>query len=221
MNYRRIPFMSRLGAYTAPLQTDYDIENIGTEDAQIGAYDSLSASTGFLSGPDKTTVVLRPKAGAARGWTGFMGWVAATHPAIYNYLRASNGDAVQAIEQGRVATQGGYGVGDISADQALADSLATPTVAAVAPDTSTGATLAQFAQTAVNAASAMLPVYQQQQIFNLQLSRAKAGLPPLDTSNLTANSGLQFGINTSTQKVLLIGVALLGAFYVLPKLLKR
>ena len=78
-----------------------------------------------------------------------------------------------------------------------------------------------MASTAAQAAAAFIPLVQQQQIFSLQLSRAKAGLPPLNTSGLTANSGLQFGVNSSTQSMVLLAVGILGAFYVLPKLLRK
>ena len=126
--------------------------DIGLQDdfgaSTVGGIDPMSPDSGFLKGPgtgdSKATVILRPAAGAAPGWAGFLGWVAANHPQVYNYLRAAHGDAVQAIEQSRSATMS-TGLGDDAApvDDATAAALNLPQTAA-AQQTNTGSNTAGF-----------------------------------------------------------------------------
>ena len=55
-----------------------------------------------------------------------------------------------------------------------------------------------------DAAAKLLPLYQQQQVFQTQLKRAQAGLAPVDVSAYTADTGYQVGLNKSTQSTLMM-----------------
>jgi hypothetical protein len=62
----------------------------------------------------------------------------------------------------------------------------------------------------------------QQQITNIQLQRAQAGLPPLniDTAGLGL-PGINVGVSSSTQNTILLFAAILGGAFIIPKLFKR
>ena len=79
----------------------------------------------------------------------------------------------------------------------------------------------QYASIIANIAKTALPLIQQQQIFSAQLSRAKAGLQPLNTAGLLDNQGFNFGLNPSTQKTLLMVAGLGVGAVLLVKLLKK
>src|SRR5258705_3879780 len=70
MDYKRIPFMN------------------GYDPIQIGTGFAGPAVTAGKSG-DGPTRMYRVKEGAAPGWAGFFGWLAATHPKFYDYARAA------------------------------------------------------------------------------------------------------------------------------------
>ena len=71
------------------------------------------------------------------------------------------------------------------------------------------------------AVPAFLTISNDQKILNAQLDRAAKGLPPLNLSSYTANTGLQFGLNASTQNTVLMVAAGLGAIFLLSKVLGR
>lgn len=63
----------------------------------------------------------------------------------------------------------------------------------------------------------------QQKILDLQLSRAKAGLAPLDIDPATfgiAGPQVTLGISSDTKKLLMMGGAVFAAVILLPKLLR-
>lgn len=71
-------------------------------------------------------------------------------------------------------------------------------------------------QTAQKIALAIVQTDQQRQIMNMNIERARQGLPPVDP---TAYSGLgvQVGLSPSTQNLILIGVLGLGAILLLAR----
>lgn len=238
----------------------------------MGSYDPIQINTG-LAGPavtaasaakakaaGKQTVMMRVKEGAAPGWPGFFGWLAAVHPRFYDYARVSLPNIVEdrqsftspgsqlgyfdsatGIPRGAVAlARGGDPASEVmnglGADEGLTQ-IAAPDLSAIAnltlpqsategiTDSTPMQTTVQnntIASTLANAAAAFLPLYQQQQVFAAQLARAKAGLPPLDTSAvINPNSGLNVGLNPATQKTLLIFAGIGAAALLAHKLLGR
>lgn len=148
-------------------------------------------------------IILRAKTGAKPGWGGFFGWLAATHPQLYNRARVANPAFVDDIES------------DHSTGSRLLAGDGT-----IAPASS--ATIQKVIDSIVNAGSAILPLVQQQKILKLQLERAKQGLPPLDVGQyVDPNQGLNVGLNPATQKTLLwLGGGAVAAF-VLSRVLRR
>ena len=236
----------------------------------MGSYDPIQVNTG-LSGPAVTaasaaaaknagavTRMYRVKEGAMPGWPGFFGWLAATHPGLYNYARVSLPNVVEDRQSytsagaalsgfdsasglpayadfmdrgGDPASELMNGLG--ASDPALQD-FSMPDLSVLMPpqsmtegitDASPMPTTIQsnnIISTLASAASAFLPLYTQKQLLDIQLSRAKAGLPPLDTSQYTdSNAGLNVGINPATQKTLLTVAAIAAAALLAHKLLGR
>jgi hypothetical protein len=163
-------------------------------------------TSGFMAGFNMSKkVILRPKAGATPGLPGFVGWLAAVHPKLYSMVQASAPNQVSAIENMR--SPGAQLSGDVPA----------PTAPSIS-----GTALQQFVSTVTQAGAAILPLVQQQKILNLQLQRAKQGLPPLDVgAYIDPNQGLNVGLNPATQRTLLwLGGGLFGA-WVLTRVLRR
>lgn len=200
----------------------------GTAADGIGAYDPVQSSLNFLGGPaPKRTAIFRPKAGAAPGFPGFAAWVAATHPELYNYLRVSLPDYIGDIEGPR---SGALSLGAIDPGLITVDPITLPAFrfdtsgpAALADNTGpTTSIWAQITDTVKNAAAVILPTIQQQKLLNVQLDRAKAGLPPLDLSRYeSASQGLNVGINRSTQTTLLMIAAGVAGVFLLSKVLGK
>lgn len=172
-------------------------------------------------GENMTTkkVVLSAKKGAAPGFPGFFGWLAATHPELYARAQAALPDyATQYGKSGNGANINVMaGLGALGADDVLQD-VSAPDFSGQAFNfgitDSTPLPTSNFADTIANTvktlASSILPVIGQQKILDVQIQRAKAGLPPLDTSQLSDAAGLNVGLTSSTQKTFLM-VAGLGA----------
>ena len=126
----------------------------------------------------------------------------------------------------------GFGeLGDVQLDSLAFDPNLAPPPTAVTVDTSTAAnagstssTLTDTIGSIVSGISALYMTKQQaniqQQVVNTQLQRAALGLPPLPTS--LSNLGVpqvSVGLSTGTGSALAIGAALIGAIFILPKLL--
>jgi hypothetical protein len=160
-----------------------------------------------------TTVRLPVKAGASRGFQGFIGWLEATHPKLYNYALAADPDFVTGASNARSsgAVLSGLGLVDVSPASTLQ------------PQTSGGSTSAQnFVNTLLQAGAAILPLVQQQKILAIQLKRAQAGQAPLDVGDyIDPNSGINVGVTAGTQKTLLYLAGGLGAVFLLSRLMKR
>lgn len=215
----------------------------------LRGYDPLQVNTG-LAGPAVTAVsaasaravgaatrMYRVKEGAAAGWPGFFGWLAATHPKFYDYARVALPNYVEDRQSFPAAGAILNGLGDAGSElmNGLGDD---PNIQAIAPpdlsylpqaasegitdSTPLQTTTANnnIANTLAAAASAFLPLYQQKQLLDVQIARAKAGLPPLDTSRyIDANAGLNVGLNPGTQNTLLMVAGIAAAAFIGFKLL--
>lgn len=185
----------------------------------MSKYSIVDPSAGFLGGDPagKQKIILRPKKGAAPGLPGFLAWLAATHPKAYDYVRVSVPDYAADIEGLRSGASELRGLGlDLSFDAPNPD---MPTVNIPAPDTSVWS---QIATAVSQAAAAYVPLAQQKKLLDLQVERARQGLPPLDTSQYeSATAGVQFGVNRSTQNTVLMVAAGLGGLFLLSQLMKR
>lgn len=159
------------------------------------------STSGFMAGLNMAKKIrLEAKKGAANGWPGFFGWLSQTHPALYNRVRVMDSDFVQVAEQQH------------NAGSAVLPGMAGDDVPqAAAPPASQ---VQQFLQVATQAATAILPLVQQQKILKVQLQRAQQGLPPLDVgAYVDPNQGVNVGINPATQKTLLwLGGGAVAAF---------
>lgn len=60
----------------------------------------------------------------------------------------------------------------------------------------------------------------QRQLLNVQLDRAKQGLPPLDVSQYAVGANLSLGVASGTQKLVIGVAAAIVLAFVLPRLLK-
>ena len=166
------------------------------------------------------TVTLKAKEGAAPGFRGFLGWLAAVHPRIYNAVAVSTPEIVAAIEN------------DNSPGSRLGNLSPAPTVntgsgefvsgSAVVPGTGAASSMQSLITTITQAGAAYLSLDQQKRVLAIQLDRARRGLPPLDVgAYMDPNQGVNVGINQGTQRTLLYLVGGLGAVFLLSRLLKR
>lgn len=130
-----------------------------------------------------------------KGVPGLVRWIKASHPAIYNQL-AYRLRAVSGVH--------GLGWADPTATPA------TPIAAASTPG---------WASTILNTVKELLPTalttYQQSKVFDLQLKRAEAGQPMVDTAALSDAAALRIGVDSATRNTALYAVggivaALLG-----------
>ena len=257
--------MNRGGAGPRP-RTD-DAMSRHRDDGSLRGYDVNSPGAGFAGLASDTKVMLRPRAGSAPGWPGFFGWLAATNPSMYNYVRVSLPNVVEDRQgftsagsqlgwynprfmnsaQGR--NLNGFrvnerfsnsgegrnlsGLGDVTS---LAPSYASATAAWRAGTLNQSATegvtdstpmptttlSTQIISVLSKAAASFLPLYSQKQLLDVQITRARQGLPPLDTSQYeSASQGLNVGLNRSTQSTFLMVAGLAAAAFVAVKLIKR
>lgn len=176
-------------------------------------------------------VVLSAKKGAAPGFPGFFGWLAATHPELYNRAQvALPSYATWYGGSGSGANINVPGLGRLGADDSsVLQDVAAPDFSqsafSIGITDSTPLPTSNFADTIANTvktlASSILPVIGQQKILDIQLQRAKAGLPPLDTSALNDAAGLHVGLTSSTQKTFLMIAGIGAAALIGMSLLKK
>ena len=210
---------SPLGDYVAFTADNFLANKAPPRDAfsPLGNYDPVYAANNFLGAIEATsTVILRPKSGSIPGWPGFFGWLAATHPQLYNQARVMLPNVVE-DRQGQPAAGSQLGfvtidAGTQAASQGITDSTPQPTT--------TGSS--QIINAITQLAAGLLPLYGQKKILDLQLQRAAAGQPPLDTSALSdPNAGINVGINKSTQNTFLVLAGAVLAGVLLLKLVKK
>lgn len=143
--------------------------------------------------------------GNPRGMRGFFAWLDATQPTIGRAVRAN---------LKRPGTLGALGIS--------APSEITTTQAPVAPS------VADRIKDIVLGVSQAYLTYEQTQaqkkVMDLQLQRARAGLPPADINmeqyGLTGPS-VSVGLSSTTRTMLLYGGVGLAAVYLLPKLIGK
>jgi hypothetical protein len=151
--------------------------------------------------PKATPVAMKIKARESDlppGREGFLTWLYNSFPAAYSALEAR---APQVLSTGPI------GFGD-----------ADPTVPGGAQ--AAASTTPAWIQTVQNIALPLMQIYQQKKVIDLQLKRAQAGKRPLDIADYMGDASIRTGLDSSTQKTLLIAVGIIGAFIVLPKLLR-
>ncbi len=64
----------------------------------------------------------------------------------------------------------------------------------------------------------LVNTYQQKQLLEVQIDRARAGLPPLDTQQYS--TGINVGLSPDTQKMIMFAALGLGALFVLSRMMK-
>lgn len=140
-----------------------------------------------------------PVSTGPKGIPGLVRWIKATHPPIYMGLAQ------------RLSTRGvlnGLGIADSSLT-------ALPTTAADSGKPG-------IAQTILNTVSELvkvgLPLYQQQKVFDMQLKRAAAGQPMLDTAAVADLSSVKVGVDSATRNTGLMIVGGLAGGFLLYKL---
>lgn len=93
-------------------------------------------------------------------------------------------------------------------------------VSSVVPEASSFFATAGNVVTAISQALTTLAMTDaQRRLLNIQLERAKQGLPALDSSQY--GLGVSVGLGGDTQKMLLYGIVGVTALMVLPRLMKR
>ncbi len=143
--------------------------------------------------------------GNPRGMRGFFAWIKRTQPVIARAV---------AVRLRRPVKLGDLGI--------TAPEQITTTQAPVAPST------ADKIRDLVLGVSQAYLTYEQMQaqkkVMQMQLDRARSGLPPLDINmeqyGLTGPA-VSVGLSPQTRTLLIAGAVGLGAVYLLPKLLKR
>ena len=183
---------------------------------------------GFLGAvPTSPTVIMRPQPNSPPGFPGFFGWLKTEHPDFYNYAVVALPQYVTMTEGKRTggATLAGLmGLGDdvdsldtvdlsdISSTAAIdPGSLATVSVSDTNVPNSTpsgtpapsASVASQIVSTLTQAAPAILSTVNQQQVFQTQLARAAAGLPPLNTSAYGLTGSGTTGISSGALLALL------------------
>jgi hypothetical protein len=173
-------------------------------------------TTEGLTGIAPMKVIRIPaKKDATPGWPGFLGWVAATHPKLYNMMIASDPDTLMMLDQQRHSASVLSGLG-------LLDPDATAPGSTVASPTTGGSAMEQFVAMVSRAGAAILPLVQQQKILNIQLKRAQAGQAPLDVgAYIDPNAGMNVGMTPGTQKTLLYLGGGLAAAWIITRVIKH
>lgn len=145
--------------------------------------------------------------GYGTGMRGFFGWMRARNPRLY-------AQAIPAIKTR--ATLSGLGITGDAASAAASVSEAGPTAPGIVDkikDILFGVSQAYLTAEQLKA---------QKKILDVQLQRAQAGLAPLDINMAQYGIGPQatVGLSSDTRSMLLWGAAILGAAYLVPKLIK-
>lgn len=139
------------------------------------------------------------------GVPGLVRWIKAAHPTIYRSLGARLAVARPVRLAGLGIAAPGDGLDEVKVN-----------VTKIADSAPAGGSVANtILSTVKDLITVGLPLYQQQKLFDLQLSRAKQGLAPLDTAAIADGSALRVGVDTATRNTALwiaggLGVAFLG-----------
>lgn len=152
-----------------------------------------------------------PVANLPPGVPGLVRWIKAAHPTIYRSLGAR-------LAVARPVRLAGLGLASPSDDL----SEVKVNVTKIADSAPAGSSIANtILSTVKDLVTVGLPLYQQQKVFDLQLSRAKAGLAPLDTQALSDASALRVGVDSGTRNTGLMIAGILAVGGIAWALLRR
>jgi len=184
MNYRKVPFMPTMHG--------------------LAGYDALSPGNfmGAVTAPaaKPVKVTLRASTTLAPGFPGFLAWLAGAHPNLYNVIKVQYPNLSLYTQYGNPGTLLGQ---DTSLSPINVTATMLPAYQPAATPAS-GGFFSDLASSLATLAPTVLATVDQQNIFNAQLSRAKAGLPPLNTSSYGLPS-MQGAVNTLMLPVIVIG----------------
>lgn len=142
------------------------------------------------------------------GIKGYMAWIQSKNPRLFRV----------AMERVRNPSLAGLGFSGDAGQVAEAAATAAPTTPSVAQ---------KLRDILLAAGQTYLTVEQvraQQKVLDMNLKRAQQGLAPLDV-NLPqygfTGASASVGLESGTQKFLLLALAAAGAFYLIPKLIRR
>lgn len=133
-----------------------------------------------------------------KGVPGLVRWIKASHPTIY-----------RGLAERLAVSRGLKGLGLTSPADDLSE--VSVNVKKIA-DTGGPGVANTILNTVKDLVTVGLPLYQQQKVFDLQLSRAKAGLAPLDTSAISDASAFRVGVDSATRNtgLMIAGAAAIG-----------
>lgn len=163
-----------------------------------------------LEGLPMSKIARIPVSNLPPGVPGLVRWIKTAHPSIYRAIG-------QRLAAKRVRLQG---LGLAMPGDDLSE--VKVNVQKVADSASPGSSVANtILSTVKDLVTVGLPLYQQQKLFDLQLSRAKQGLAPLDTSAIADASAFRVGVDSATRNTGLWIVGGLAAAFLGYKLLTR
>ena len=148
-----------------------------------------------------------PVSSLPKGVPGLVRWIKMTHPPVY-----------RALAERLAVSRGLKGMGLISPADDLSE--VSVNVKKIA-DTGGAGVANTILNTVKDLVSVGLPLYQQNKVFDLQLSRAKQGLAPLDTSAISDASAFRVGIDSATRNTGLMVAGLAAAGLIGFALLRR
>lgn len=137
-----------------------------------------------------------PVSNLPAGYPGFFAWVKRAHPGLYS-------QAVARVPQA-FAGMGAMGLTAPGEPTAQSQGIAS-----------------KLLDTIKNLATVALPIYTQKKVLDMQLKRADAGLPPLDTSQISDMTSVKVGVDEGTRNTGLMVVGGILAAILGYKLLSR
>lgn len=146
------------------------------------------------------------------------------HAGGWRVAGLSNSQAVAKLGSMGADVTGGINFDSFAFDPSTVSAPHAVDVSTAANSGSTSTSLTDMISSVVSGISSLYLTKQQaniqQQVVNTQLQRAAMGLPPLPTS--LSNLGVpqvSVGLSTGTGSALAIGAAVIGAIFVIPKLM--
>jgi hypothetical protein len=152
----------------------------------------------------------------------FLDWFRNQHPFVYDHaMNVIGASSVTLSGLGRPAggrtlsglgrPRGGLlsGLGD---DAAASDPSAAP-----APASTTSSLLDSLK----SIAAPLIQSYQQQQLFNMNVDRAKQNLPPISADQMAAGVGVNVGLSPATKQLVIWGLIGVGGLQLISALTRR
>lgn len=140
-----------------------------------------------------------PVSSGPKGVPGLVRWVRRTYPNIYQGLAVS------------LSTHPGL-QGAVSELGTPMTALSLDSIPVKAADSGGAGIASTILNTVSELAKVALPLYQQQKLFDMQVKRAAAGQPMLNTDQLANMSSVKVGVDESTRNtgLMIAGAAVLG-----------